>query len=315
MTRKKVLITGASGFIGKALCRDLAHEHEVIAVTRQPHSALLKNGITVHSIQDVFDSNQWKSLLKGVDVVVHLIGKAHDLSTEDKKTIEEYYRINVELTRLIAEAAIQSGVSQFIYLSSIKVNGNCSDTAPDKKFNEQLEPKPVDIYGKTKYEAEKVLLLLAKDSSLKMAIVRPPLIYGPGVKANFEKLITLVNKKIPLPFKKINNQRSFIYIGNLISLIKKLIEEENTSGVFLVSDNEDVSTPELIKKIADVLHQKAHLWTFPLSLLYFLARFCRVENQLKKLTESLAVDCQSTLERLKWHPPYTMTEGLKETLK
>lgn len=272
MTR--VLVTGATGFIGRALCADFSGNGWQVTAgdLRQPG---------------------WEDALQGNQVIVHLAGVAH---TRGAPAL--YEEVNVAATERLASAAVRAGVRRLVFVSSIKVNGEA--TPPDRPFQATDTPAPQDHYGQSKWRAEQ---LLARVPGLDVVVVRPPLVYGPGVRANFLRLLRLVDTGLPLPFGSIRNRRSLIYLGNLVSLLRRCAEYPGAAGkTFLAADGEDLSTPELARRMARALGRTAHLLPFPAFLLP------------SKLANSLVVDFDATRARLDWTPPYSVDEGLAQTV-
>jgi UDP-glucose 4-epimerase len=270
---RRACVTGATGFIGRALRADL-----------------VDNGWQVTPC----DQRQpgWERELQGAGVVVHLAGVAHTRGSDAL-----YQAVNVEATERLARAAVHASVRRLVFVSSIKVNGEV--TSAERPFRAGDAPDPQDEYGRSKRRAEQ---LLAGIGDLEVAVVRPPLVYGPGVRANFLRLLQLVGTRLPLPFASIRNRRSFVYVGNVASLIRRCAEHPNAAGAtFLAADGEDLSTPELARRMARALGHKAWLVPFPPSLLP------------RRLSGSLAVDATETKERLEWRPPYGVDEGLART--
>jgi len=315
----KILVTGANGFVGKELCKELLQrQFAVYAVVRteqakeylQAHFNKLSNHFEIRMLPKSHDLHQWITLVDGIDVIIHLVARVHQVNEKGNQS-QEYFKVNVELTRQLAHAAAKAGVKRFIYLSSIKVNGE--KTNFDSVYREDSSPDPVDDYGKTKLEAEKTLIAAANESALEYVILRPPLIYGAGAKANFKNLVAIIEKGYPVPFALIKNQRSFIYIGNLISAIITCIDHPKAkNAVYLISDGQDVSTAELVKYIAKALNKSSRLWPVPLFLLRLLGKLTGKSAMVAKLLDSLAVDSSRIRKELAWQPPYTLEQALQE---
>ena len=272
MTR--ALVTGATGFVGRALC---AHARE--------------RGWEVRA----GDQRQpdWEGTLQGIDVVVHLAAAVHSRGTEAL-----YQAVNVDATERLARAAKSAGVRRFVFVSSIKVNGEA--TPPERPFRAGDPPAPQDGYGRSKWQAEQKLTALG---GMEVVVVRPPLVYGPGVKANFLRLLQLVDTGLPLPFASIRNRRSLVYVGNLASLLRHCAEHPRAGGkTFLAADGDDMSTPELVRRMASALGRSARLVPFPPSLLP------------SKLSGSLTVDASEARGILGWQPPHPVAEGLERTV-
>jgi nucleoside-diphosphate-sugar epimerase len=311
---KKICITGASGFIGGSLCKSLINlKIPTTALVRNRNSFL--NFLRIEQIQfdELNSKNNLKKHLRDCHCIVHCAGKAYD----KKIRSDEYILENVDLTKKIAEYAVDRGVKRFVFLSSIKVNGESTNKYNKiTTFKNHDEPNPEDDYGKSKFEAEKVLLDIASKTGLEVVIVRLPLVYGAGVRGNLNKLIKLINLKFPLPFKGIRNKRSLIGIDNVVDLIIQCIERPNASGkTFLVSDGKDLSTPELIKLIASAMGQSVKLFSFPLSLLKFFGFIFGKQDEIDRLTGSLQIDISHTNEILNWKPPVSVEEGIRRMVQ
>jgi len=305
----RILVTGASGFVGTALCRELlARGHTVRAAVRRlvPPSAVPSqlHQILVPDIAAEFDR---RALVDGVGTVVHLAAIAHRSSLDDG----EMRRVNCDAAVRLAEAAARS-VRRFIFLSSVKVHGEDSGSGT---YAEDDALDPQDSYGRSKLEAERALTETAARVGIELAIVRPPLVYGPGVKANFLRLLGWVDSGLPLPFASVRNRRSLIYVGNLVDAIVRLVEHPVARGPFLVSDDESVSTPELVSRIARVLGRSARLLPAPLALLRMAGMIAGRRDEIRRLTGNLAIDSLRARRLLDWRPPYTLDAGLAQTAR
>lgn len=311
----KLLITGANGFIGKSLCELLlAENNHIVAPVRsiellKPHDFLCP--ITITGLQDNID---WLPMLDDVEVVVHLASRVHVMDDDSKDPISEFRKINVDATLDLARQAASAGVKRFIYLSSIKVNGEA--TFPNQPFTSEDTPLPVDPYGVSKYEAETGLFKLANKTGMEVVIIRPPLVYGPGVKANFLSMLQWLDKGVPLPLGNINNNRSLVALDNLIDLIITCIDHPAAANqIFLVSDGEDLSTTELIQKVARALGQRERLVPVPAKLLRIAAVLLGKRNMAERLLGSLQVDISKTRELLNWKPPLNVDRALEQTAR
>ena len=305
----KVLITGASGFIGQSLVPALRDKcFNVVQVTRQmSHS----NSPDIYSIPNFTKQGVWVFPLQGCDVVVHLAARVHVMRDISENPLKAYLSVNLQDTVNLAEAAAKADVKRFVFVSSIKVSGEYTEQQP---FTENDLPNPQDPYAVSKYKAEKALRQIEKETGMQVVILRPPLIYGAGVKANFAALLKLVDKKLPLPLANINNKRSFIYVNNFVDAIITCVTHPHAAGqTYLVSDGEDVSMPQLIKKIAVALNKPNYLFSFPISFMRFFAKFVGKSASVDRLTESLIIDSSKIRQELGWKPPFTMAEGLKVT--
>ncbi len=297
-----VLITGASGFVGRAVCeRVLSFGMKVRGSHRSLSSqALVPPGVEKIQIPSVGHDTDWSHALDAVSVVMHFAGRVH--ITKD----------NTAGTEQLARAAVKAGVKRFIYLSSVGVNGRSTNGHP---FAESDAPHPYDAYSISKWEAEQQLWKIAKDSDLEIVIIRPPLVYGPGGPGNFMRLVRLIESGLPLPFASIHGRRSFIYVRNLVNAIVTCATHSDAAGqTFLVSDGEDVSLAELVRRIAREMGRKARLYTFPPRLLRTLGQALGKSMDIDRLTSPLLVDISKIRRTLSWVPPYSMEDGLRTTL-
>lgn len=307
MTR--VLVTGASGFVGKRLCEYL--EDKGFDVTRAVRHTgeTAKNIFPVGSIGP--DTN-WNVAVTGVDVVVHLAARVHIMNDNTADPLAEYRRVNVEGTEKLALAAVGVGVKRFIYVSTIKVNGEATF---GQAFFASDTPHPVDNYARSKLEAEVSLQRIAAETGLEVVIVRPPLVYGPGVKANFLRLFNWIDRGVPFPFLSVANSRSLVALDNLVDLLTLCVTHPQADGkVLLVSDDEDVSTAELIRRIASHMGKRARMVAIPLTILHGIARLIGKQAIVERLTGSLQVDISDTSEVLNWKPPVTLDDALRKTV-
>lgn len=310
-----ILMTGATGFVGRALLRELfdVPGDSVIALSRRPiEDAYANSRILISDDFSVPEADL--PLLKNIDVVVHCGARAHQMHDNPDTCLEEYRRVNVLETIKLARQAIEANVKRFIYISSIKVNGELTENG--RTFSAEDTPEPVDPYGVSKMEAERELRSLAATAQMELVIIRPVLVYGPGVKANFLTLISLINQRIPLPFASVCNKRSFVYLGNLVEFIKLcMVHPAAANNVFLISDGEDLSTPGLVSKIAAALGRKAFLIPIPVRLMSFCAIVLRRSAITTRLFSSLQVDVSKNSILLDWKPPYSVDQGIKNTVK
>lgn len=303
---RRVLVTGANGFVGRALCPLLATRGWRVRRAVRDHAVMGD-----FAISDIGPDTDWHSAVEGMKCIVHLAARTHVIAGNSRDDVSAYRRINVAGTVDLANMAAHHGVRRFIFVSSIKVNG---ERTSDHAFTEDSAPAPEDAYGISKLEAELALSQVAKDTELEVVILRPPLIYGPGVKANFLRLMHLSARKIPLPFAAIQNCRSLIYLGNLVDAIAACMEHPAASGkTYLVSDSESVSTPELVRQICGALGVAPRLFRFPSSLLAIGSMLCGRHSEWERLSGSLQVDSSKIGAELDWRPPFTMTQGLAET--
>jgi nucleoside-diphosphate-sugar epimerase len=309
----KVLVTGANGFVGKPLCLALLEQGQTLRAAVRGANRPVENCETV-AVGELNGQTDWTNALPGIKVVIHLAARVHVMNDTSTDALAEFRRVNVEGTLHLARQAVKVGVQRFIFISSIKVNVEHSDL--DKPFTEADIANPQDAYGLSKYEAEQGLLLIAQQTGMEVVIIRPPLIYGPGVKANFKSILHFVKRGIPLPFGNINNKRSFVYLGNLISLIIRCIDHPKAvNQVFLVSDGEDLSTTQLLSECAKALGVKARLLPVPQKLIEFFANLLGKQDMAQRLCGNLQVDISKARHLLNWTPPVSVADGLIETCK
>jgi len=317
---ERILVTGARGFVGTPLVQALLKKGYLVrATSRTSTEDSNDNGhdSVEHYRFDLVDDNpDYEGLLEDVDVVVHLAAKVHAVD-KSGDNVSDYNKINTIGTERLAKAASANGIKRFIFLSSIKVNGerNLSDNKGKiPAFNEGDDPCPQESYAKSKLGAEDAIRKICHESKMDFIILRPTLVYGPGVRANFLSLINAVNKNYPLPLASIKNKRSLLYVGNLIHAIMLSVSyPEKANRIFLVSDT-DISMPELVRKIASLLGKRALLFYFPVKWLKALGSFTGKRPMIDRLTDSLLADTRSLRKVLKWEPLYSFNEGIQETL-
>jgi len=309
----KVLVTGASGFVGSALCGNLiARRLTTTGIVRHfPANPL--PGVDYQIVSGFNKSKFWKEILVGVDVVVHCAARAHVMRDSEKDPLAVYREVNVEGTRNLAEQAASCGIKRFIYISSIKVNGEGTSEHP---FKADDIPAPEDSYGISKWEAEQVLQKIAYDSKLEIVIIRPPLVYGPEVRANFLKLMKLVKSGLPLPFGAIHNSRSFVALDNLVDLILICLDHPAAiNQTFLVSDGDDLSTAELLRRTAKAFGKSSRLIPVPVFLLRTAALLLGKTDFAQRLCGSLQIDISKAKQLLGWKPKVSVDEALLKTTK
>jgi len=311
LSNELVLVTGANGFVGKFLCQELlAANYSVRALSRQKfeHDPRLELKLLPECLSA--DSIDFKTLLLGVSTVVHLAARVHVMQDKSHDPLAEFRKVNVNATLALARQSARAGVKRFIFVSSVKVNGEQTPTG--QPFKESDMPNPVDAYGISKLEAEQGLLKIAHETGMEVVIIRPPLIYGRGVKANFASMMNIIRRGIPLPFSAIENLRSFVYVGNLTSLITRCITHPAAANqVFFVSDDQDVSTTDLFKACAHAMNIQPRL--LPLPHKFLNAALCLVgkRNIAQRLCGNLQVDISKAKTLLSWSPPFSMLDGLK----
>ncbi len=310
MTR--VLVTGASGFVGRALCAALGEAgHEVVASTRGAAEPWIA-GLEIRPIPDIGPDTDWSGALAGVDAVAHLAARVHVMKEHHAQPLAAYRRVNAAGTRRLAEAAAANGVGRVVFLSTVKVNGETSGSAP---FRESDPPAPRDDYALSKLEGEQALAEVAAHIGLETVVLRPPLIYGPGVKGTFLRLLELCRRAPPLPLGAASNRRSLIFLGNLVNAVTACLTRPEAAGqTYLVRDGEDVSTAELIRRVGAALGRPARLFPMPGVLLRLAGHLTGRSDAVGRLLDSLAVDDGKIRTQLDWTPPFTMAQGLAETV-
>ena len=308
-----ILVTGASGFVGTALCAALIKGGWIVrGIVRNMKNAEKICNYEIVQVGDIGNINDWDALLDGVDVVVHLAGRVHLMQDEALDPLTEYRKINALATAVLARAAAKHRVGKFIYLSTIKVNGE--ETSLGKSFTADDVPNPKDPYGVSKLEAEKSLMDISRLDGLGVTIIRPPLVYGPGVKANFFKMMRWLIFQVPLPFGGIHNLRSLVSIDNLVDLILTCIDHPLAANqIFLVSDGEDLSTANLLTRMGNALGVPARLISVPVLWINFFAALFGRRDMAQRLCASLRVDISKTREVLGWAPKISLDEGLRRT--
>lgn len=305
----KIIVTGASGFVGRELCTALDNLNgiEIIAAVRGAGEI----GVQEVVVADINSDTAWKASLKQIDVVMHLAARVHVMQDDAEDPLAAFRAVNLHGTVNLARQAAAAGVKRFVYVSSIKVNGECTDNEP---FTESDDPNPQDPYGISKWEAEQALGKIGRETGMEIVIVRPPLVYGPGVKANFYSLLKLISKALPLPLGSIHNRRSMIYVGNLVDVLVACATHPAAAGqTYLVSDGEAVSTPQLVKEIATAMQRPERVFPFPLSAMRFCACMTGRSSAVDRLTQSLEIDSSKIRNELGWHPPYSRQQGLQVT--
>ena len=329
----KILITGANGFIGRNLCATLKEKGHFVRGAVRNNARDVFGADEYIQVGDINESTDWQQALAGVDAVVHLAARVHimDSRFRGNDKLHVFCKVNVLGTERLARMAVKAGVKRFIFISSVKVNGEgqrdcfvglrhrddgCGFAMTEKTYTEKDVPAPQDAYAVSKLEAESILKKIADETGLQVVVLRLPLVYGPGVKANFKSLIKFAGSGLPLPFKGVNNRRSFLYLGNLVDAISTCITHPLAAGeTFLVSDGQDVSTPDLIKMIACSMEKRAFLFSLHPSILKALCKIAGKSEELEKLTGSLLVDSSKIRNLLGWNPPFTLEEGIKEMIR
>ncbi|MCH8549176.1 MAG: SDR family oxidoreductase [Balneolaceae bacterium] len=305
----KLLLTGATGFLGSRLLFAIVSNSgfDLCCASRQSSRDARFKSFKVPGLHSGVD---WSEALFGQEVVVHSAARAHIMKEEVSDPLAEYRRVNVEGTLGLARQAAAANVKRFIFVSSIKVNGE--QTKPGVRFSLESKPKPGDNYGLSKWEAEQGLWDISKDTGMEVVIVRPPLVYGPRVKGNFASMMTLATRNLPLPLGAVNNKRSLVALDNLVDLIIRCIDHPAAANqTFLVSDDQDVSTTELLTMITKAAGNKPRLIPVPLGLLRLGAAVLGKKAVADRLLGNLQVDITHTKDTLGWKPPISVEEGIR----
>ena len=306
-----IAVTGANGFVGQAVCEVLrAQQHTVRPLVRNAHPAWPE----AMAVGNITADTDWAHALDGIDCVVHCAARVHVMSETEVDPLAAFRAVNVLGSQRLAEQAAQAGVKRLVYLSSLKVLGEM--TEPGHPFQVNTAPKPEDPYGISKWEAERAIQRVGQATGMQTVVIRPPLVYGPGVKANFQKLLQAVARGMPLPMGGIHNQRSLVNLDNLCDLIALCVHHPAAAGkVFLVSDGHDVSTPDLIRAMARALGRSARLISIPPAGLRLLGRLSGRQAQIDRLTGSLQVEIGHTREVLGWTPRTTLQQALQSLVQ
>jgi nucleoside-diphosphate-sugar epimerase len=316
---KNILVTGSGGFIGSALCPYLqSRGFFVRAALRDGSGKIPQAGETVFA-GELNGQTDWKAALSGIDAVVHCAGRAHVLRERHADPLAEFRRVNVEATRNLAVQAAAAGVKRFIFLSTVKVNGENSAVTKNgayAAFSEDSPASPLDGYALSKFEAEQVLCAIGSATAMETVVLRLPLVYGPGVKANFKELLRLSCSGLPIPLGSLKNRRSLLYLENGCDCIARCITEPAAAGqLFLVSDGDDLSTPELIRMICRAAGRPSRLLPCPLWVLKGAGMLTGKSAVVRRLTGSLCVNSKKLQSLLGWRPPVTSQEGIRRTVQ
>ena len=310
MIQQNVLVTGANGFVGQAVCTAAVARGLIVAgATRAPFRFF---GATENVVVGNSDANTlWQAALKGRQVVVHAAARVHVMAEAAGNPLDEFRRVNVQGTLNLAEQAAAAGVRRFVFISSVKVNGE--STLPGHRFTADDTPAPFDAYGTSKMEAEQGLRDVTAETGMEVVIIRPPLVYGPGVKANFASMMRWLKRGVPLPLGTIHNQRSLVALANLVDLIMTCLTHPAAANqTFLVSDGEDVSITELMRRMGQAMHLPVRLIPMSAGLLMHAAALVGKRDMAQRLCGSLQVDIEKTRQLLGWQPPLTLDQGLKK---
>lgn len=327
----KIMVTGANGFVGQAVCFHLCRiGHQLVGAVRRPEdkekwlllakklfadtlSNAQQQALELHAVGNLEDKPDWAPLLANVEVVIHLASRVHVMKEQSPDPYQAFHQVNVEGTRYLAEAAIRAGVKRFIFLSTIKVLGEGDNGKP---FTEADVPRPLDAYSQAKWEAEQLLASLTAAESMEFVIIRPPLIYGPGVKGNFLRLLGLADSNWWLPLAGIYNQRSLLALDNLVNFIQHAVSHPGAANqTFLLADAEDCSVGSLLTKMRKKLYRRRRLLFVPSFLLASLLLGCRQKSLYQRICGSLRVSNQKAQEQLGWQPQVRLDDALARTLE
>lgn len=309
----KILLTGANGFVGRAFV-DVSLRRGIKVKGAVRSNIELSSGVEECKIAAIDGETDWTQALVSVDVVIHLAARVHVMSDDAADPLAEFRRVNTAGTENLARQAASAGVKRFVYVSSIKVNGEATDGG--RKFSESDLPGPQDPYGISKWEAEQALHRVAKETGLEVVIVRPPLVYGAGVKGNFAQMLKVLAHGIPLPLASVHNRRSLVYLENLVDALILCATHPAAAGqTYLVSDGEDISTPDLLRKLGEAMDYPARLFFCPQSWLKLAGRLAGRADQIERLIGSLQIDSGKIRRELGWTPPFSIQEGLRRAAR
>lgn len=311
----RVLVTGASGFLGGALLKRLVAEAGVqpLALVRAESAALLLD-VEKLELGDLTTGSLQKDCMAGIDVVVHAGARVHVMRDSEADPLQAFRRANVEGTLNLARRAASDGVKRFVFVSTAKVLGEAS--LEGEPFTEHHDPAPADPYALSKFEAEQALFDLARETGMELVVVRPPLVYGPGVKANFYTMMKWVARGVPLPLGAIDNRRSLVALDNLVDfLILCLAHPAAANEVFLVADGEALSTTELLRSLAEAMGRSARLVPVPSAVVFGIARLLGQGAVAQRLGGDFQISIEKARRVLGWSPPVVAPEGLRRAVK
>jgi len=307
----RVLVTGATGFVGRVLSEALVRRGHLVRAAVRSDQAIVHDGIEKVVVGNIASVSDWMPPLEGVDAVMHLAARTHVLHDRPDNS-HLYMETNAHATRRLAETAARVGVRHFVLLSSVKVNG---EETNGRAYDSTDVPEPTDAYGVSKWHAEKAVLDASAAAQMAGSIVRSPLVYGPGVRANFLRLMSWVDKGWPLPLGAVRNARSMVSVWNLCDLLTNALDNPASAGrVWMVSDGEDLSTPELIRRVGRLMRRRVRLVPVPVWSMYAMGRLTGLSGEIKRVCSSLVVNIERTRHELKWIPPLPVDLGLERTV-
>lgn len=308
-----ILVTGANGFLGSALVEYLTGRFALVAAVRSVESAGPAGQENTVVVGNIDANTDWSVALAGVDAVVHCAARAHVMQDGSADPLEEYCRVNVEGSRALVQQAAKAGVKRFVFISSIKVNGESTTGKP--AYTAEQPAAPEDAYGQSKHEAEQMLLDECSRAGIELVIIRPPLLYGTGIKANFRSLYLLAAKPLPLPFGAVRNQRSMLYVGNLCHFIETCITHPSAANqTFVIADGEDVSLRELLVRMRRALGRNSGLLPVPVALFKLAGRLTGRQAMVDRLVGDLQIDISKARTLLDWQPPFSLEQGVVATV-
>jgi len=304
-----ILLTGSTGFVGAALAKRILNDGDtLISIVRHPTQLFPQARI----VNDINPSTDWEEALQDIDIVIHLAARVHVMKDIQERPLEAFRRVNTFGTLQLARSAAAKGIKRFVYLSSIKVNG---ESTGDQPFRETDAPRPRDPYAVSKWEAEQGLYQVMQETGMEVVIVRPPLVYGPGVGGNFLRLLRWMQKGVPLPLAAVDNRRSLVGLSNLCDFLLLCARHPGAAGeTFLVSDDQDLSTPGLLRQIARQMGRSPRLWPLPAVVLRGLATLLGQQQSLSRLTGSLQLDIRKARTVLEWRPPDPVDTEIARTV-
>ena len=310
--KSRLLVTGANGFVGRTLCSTLIEHGYVVRGASRRNDVILNSKISHVTVGEINSQTDWSAALAGVDVVIHLAARVHVMKETSVNPLDEFRSTNVHGTEHLARSAAASGVKRLVFVSSIKVNGE--ETIAGHSYTELDAPSPQDPYGVSKWEAEQALHRVAQETGMEVVIVRPPLVYGAGVKGNFVQMLNVLANGIPLPLASVSNLRSLVYLGNFVDALLICATHTAAAGqTYLVSDGEDISTPDMLRQLSAAMGHPAHLLPCPPVLLKLAGRLLGRSDQIERLLGWLQVDSSKIRRELAWQPPYSLQQGLQAT--